>query len=159
MEKRLENNVNKQLWKATYPDWTPNEYKDRFYEIPYDIKGVLKSQDRRDNTVIIRLKDVMLVSMLEVDNLTAGAATVSMSLKGDQKKKDFTSVVEGKPLKHKASNTIQLGTLPCRYLKITFGKSNTGTSVQVNGIRLHGCPLASEPMGGIGDLLSSDIQY
>ena len=43
MEKRLENNVNKQLWKATYPDWSPNEYKERFHELAYDIKGNLKS--------------------------------------------------------------------------------------------------------------------
>ena len=48
----------------------------------------------------------MLVSIVEVDNLTAGAVTVSMSLKSDKKKKDFTPVVESKPLKHKAINTI-----------------------------------------------------
>ena len=141
MEKRLENNVNKQLWKATYPDWSPNEYKSRFSELPYDIKGQLKSQERRDNTVIIRLPDIMLVSLLEIDNLTAGAATVCLSVKGDQKKKDFTSVVEQKPLRHKTSNTISIGTLPCRYLKITFAKSDKGVSVQVKGIRIHGCPL------------------
>ena len=68
MEKRLENKVNKQLWKATYPDWTPKEYKDRFYLLPYDIKGHLKSQERQTNTVVLRLPNIMLVSMLEILN-------------------------------------------------------------------------------------------
>ena len=129
MEKRLENNVNKQLWKATYPDWSPKEYKGRFCELPYDIKGQLKSQDRRDNTVTIRLLDVMLVSMIEIDNLTAGAVTISASVKGDQRKKDFNIVEESKPLRHKATNVVKMGTLPCRYIRLTFAKSDKGVSV------------------------------
>ena len=102
----------------------------------------------------------MLVSLLEIDNLTSGAATVSISCKGDKNKKDFTTVLEEKPLKHKASNTLSMGTLPCRYIKITFAKSDKGVSVQVKGIRVHGCsPAIDESMEGLGDVLGSDIQY
>ena len=139
MEKRLENKVNKQLWKATYPDWSPAEYQSRFQELPFDIRGQLKSQDRKSNTVWLRLTCVNLVSMVEVDNVTAGTVTVSISSKSDKLKKDFTEVVIDKPLRTKKVNTVSLGTLPCRYLKVTFGSSKIGSAVQVNSIRIIGC--------------------
>ena len=100
MQKRLENKVNKQLWKAIYPDWSPSEYSERFHELPFDIRGSLKSQDRRSNSVTLRLASIMLVSMIEVDSATAGSVNISISVEGD-KKKHFTDVVVDKTLRTK----------------------------------------------------------
>ena len=130
--------MNKQLWKSIFPDWSPVEYQTRFKELPFDIRGSLKSQDRRSNSVIIRLASVMLVSMIDINNETAGKVTISISVDGD-KKSHFTDVVIDKPLKTKKVNSIGIGTLPCRFVKLTFGTSKIGSAVSVNSLRVVGC--------------------
>ena len=76
--------------------------------------------------------------MIEVVNDTAGSCSVSISVEGD-KKSHFTEVVIGKTLKNKMTNTVAIGTLPCRYIKLEFGPSKVGAAVSVKGLKLIGC--------------------
>ena len=76
--------------------------------------------------------------MIEVENDTAGSVSISLSVEGD-KKKHFTPVVIDKALRNKKSNTISVGTLPCRFIKLEFGPSKVGTAVSVIGLKLIGC--------------------
>ena len=76
--------------------------------------------------------------MIEVENDTAGKVTVSLSVEGD-KKKHFTPVVLDKTLKTRAVNTVAVGTLPCRFIKLDFGPSKVGSAVSVKGLKLIGC--------------------
>ena len=48
---------------------------------------------------MLRLPDIMLVSMLEIENINAGDVTVSFSVTSDNKKSAFTEVEVKKPLK------------------------------------------------------------
>ena len=68
--------------------------------------------------------------MIDIENDTAGSVTVSISVTGD-KKKDFTEVVIDKPLRTKKMNTVAIGTLPCSFIKLTFGSSKIGSAVGV----------------------------
>ena len=81
---------------------------------------------------------MQLVSLVEIESETAGSVTISLSVEGD-KKRHFTEVVVDKALRIKKQNPIGIGTLPCRYLKMTFGPSKIGSSVAVNSIKLVGC--------------------
>ena len=157
MEKRLENKVNKQLWKTIYPDWSPVEYQTRFHSLPFDIRGSLKSLDRKSNTITLRLASIQLVSMIEVDSATAGSVSVSLSVEGD-KKKHFTEVVIDKALRTKKVSMISIGTLPCKYLKLKFGSSKVGSAVNVNSLKLIGCTQMEEE-SKVADLFNSDVQF
>ena len=158
MQKRLENKVNKQLWQAIYPDWSPVEYQSRFQSLAFDIRGSLKSQDRRSNTVTLRLTECQLVSMIEIDNATAGQVTISLSVEGDQKR-HFTDVVIDKTLRTKKVNTVGIGTLPCKYIKLKFGTSKIGSAVVVNSLKLIGCPQQMEEESKVADILNTDVQF
>ena len=103
---------------------------------------------------MLRLTAVQLVSMFEVDNASAGSVSIAISAKSDHKKKDFTEVVIDKTLRTKKVNTVSLGTLPCRYLKVTFRASKIGSAVQVNSLKLIGCAGEDEE-SKVGDVLNS----
>ena len=76
--------------------------------------------------------------MIEVDNDTSGSVCVSLSVEGDRKK-HFTPVVVDKTLRTKKTNTVPVGTLPCRYIKLDFGPSKVGSAVSVKGLKVIGC--------------------
>ena len=95
--------------------------------------------------------------MVEVENDTAGAVTISLSVEGD-KKKHFTPVVIDKPLRTKKTNTVAVGTLPCRFIKLDFGSSKVGSAVCVKGLKLIGCNQMEEE-SKVADLLNSATQF
>ena len=66
-------------------------------------------------------------------------------------------MVIDKPLRIKKVNTVSLGTLPCRYLKLTFGSSKIGSSVHVNSLRIIGCECMDEE-SKVDEVLNSEVQ-
>ena len=140
MQKRLENNVNKCLWRATYPDWSPAEFKTRFNQLAYDIKGCYKSPKKENHEIILRLASPHLVSVLELDNKTASSVSISISVT-DDKNSAFTLVVNKKPLKSKHVQSIGLGTLPASYIKLMFHKGSP--IIHINEIFIYGCRIES----------------
>ena len=121
MQKRLENNVNKCLWRATYPDWSPAEFKTRFNHLAYDVKGSYKSAKKENHEIILRLASPHLVSVLELDNKTSASVSISISVT-DDRNSAFTLVVDKKPLKNNYVQSIGMGTLPASYIKLIFHK-------------------------------------
>ena len=110
---------------------------------------------------MLRLPAVQLASMIEIDNATAGTVSIAISCKSDNKKKDFTEVVIEKTLRTTKVNTVALGTLPCRYLKVTFGPSKIGSAVKVNSLRLIGCDILTEAdeETKVEEVLNSHVSY
>ena len=134
LQRKLENNLNKTLkwnWVSggreanVVLDYTPQEYTqdtDQFKTVPFTLVGKnkhFKTFYRKDYSIILKLKEQLMVASIELSNQTCNRVNISFSV-SNTSQDSFTLIEENHALSHNRVNYIKTGCFEAKYIKLDF---------------------------------------